>query len=216
MVENSIEVLVEAGKATPGPPLGPALGPMGVNAKAVVDAINEKTKAFAGMKVPVKVAVDSGTKQFTVTVGSPPTASLLKKELGVEKGKKDSQYIGNLGFGNVLDIAKMKKDSLLANDMKTAVKEVVGTCVSLGIKVEGKTPKESLAAIDAGEYDKYISGKEQAAKSRETYKIIEVKKEAPAEAPAAPAEAEKPEKAEAKAGKDEKAADKKKGAAKGK
>jgi large subunit ribosomal protein L11 len=188
MAEQTIDALVDAGNATPGPPLGPALGPTGVNTKAVIDAINQKTKPFAGMKVPVKITVNRDTREFTITVGSPPTASLLKKELGTDKGAGDTQSIGDLGFGRILDIAKMKKDSLLSKDMKSAVKEVVGTCVSLGIVIEGKKPKEVLKAIDAGEFDDYISGKKEASRERKVFeRIIKKKVEeeaAPAEAPA--------------------------------
>jgi len=74
-----VEVLVPGGKATAGPPLGPALGPLGINVKAVVDEINAKTASFNGMQVPVKVEVNE-KKQFTVTVGIPPTTALIKKK----------------------------------------------------------------------------------------------------------------------------------------
>ncbi|HDJ50955.1 MAG TPA: 50S ribosomal protein L11, partial [Thermoprotei archaeon] len=84
MPKQVIEVLVEGGKATPGPPLGPALGPLGVNVAQVVKAINEATKEFEGMKVPVKVIVDVATRQFEIEVGLPPTSALILKELGIE------------------------------------------------------------------------------------------------------------------------------------
>ena len=79
---ETIEVLVEGGKASAGPPLGPALGPLGVNVMQVVNAINEKTKHFDGMKVPVKVIVDPKTKGFEIEVGTPPVTALILKELG--------------------------------------------------------------------------------------------------------------------------------------
>ena len=81
-----IEALVDGGKATPGPPLGPALGPMGVNVVEIVAVINEKTKAFVGMKVPVKLTIDPKTKEFEVSVGTPPTSALILKELGIGSG----------------------------------------------------------------------------------------------------------------------------------
>ena len=74
-----VEVLVPGGKATAGPPLGPSLGPLGINVKAVVDEINKKTATFNGMQVPVRIEVDA-KKAFTVTVGIPPTTALIKKE----------------------------------------------------------------------------------------------------------------------------------------
>ncbi|MFH0860937.1 MAG: 50S ribosomal protein L11 [Candidatus Altiarchaeota archaeon] len=153
MAEQTIEVLVDGGNANPGPPLGPALGPMGVNTAQVVKAINEKTKGYAGMKVPVKVKVDTSTKSFEVTVGSPPTSALIKKEIGLEKGTKDGQPVGDITLEKVIGIAKLKRDSLLAKDLKAATKEIVGVCKTLGVTVDGKSPKEVTAAIAKGEYD---------------------------------------------------------------
>ncbi len=141
---QKIEVLVEGGKASPGPPLGPALGPMGVNVAQVVKVINEKTKAYAGMQVPVIVDVDPKTKEFTVTVGTPPTTSLIKKELGIEKGSGDArnQKVGDLTLEQVVKIAKMKQENSLSYDLKGVVLEVLGTCLSMGVTVEGKDPRE--------------------------------------------------------------------------
>jgi len=152
-----VEVLVPGGKATAGPPLGPALGPLGINVKAVIDEINKKTGTFNGMQVPVKVVVDD-KKQFTVTVGIPPTTALIKKEAGIEKGSKEPNVIvaGNLPIEAAVRIAKMKIDGMLSYELKTAVKEVVGTCVSIGVTVDGKMPKEVLVAINEGKYDSVI------------------------------------------------------------
>ena len=79
-----VEVLVPGGKATAGPPLGPSLGPLGINVKAVVDEINKKTATFNGMQVPVRIEVDA-KKNFTVSVGVPPTTALIKKEANMRK-----------------------------------------------------------------------------------------------------------------------------------
>jgi large subunit ribosomal protein L11 len=149
-----VEVLVPGGKATAGPPLGPALGPLGINVKAVVDEINKKTGTFNGMQVPVKVEVDD-KKQFTVTVGVPPTTALIKKEAGIEKGSAEPnvKVVGNLPFEAAVRIAKMKLDGMLSYELKTAVKEVLGTCVSLGVTIDGKAPKEVIALINEGKYD---------------------------------------------------------------
>jgi len=153
-VAEKLEVLVDGGKATPGPPLGPALGPMGVNVIQVVNAINEKTKAFTGMKVPVTLLVDSKTKSFEIKVGTPPTSALILKEIGLEKGSGSPKAtkVGNLTVEQVQKIAEMKKDSMLAKDKKTRFKEVVGTCVSMGITVDGKDPKVILKEIEKGQY----------------------------------------------------------------
>jgi large subunit ribosomal protein L11 len=151
---DKLEVLVDGGKATPGPPLGPALGPMGVNVIQVVNAINEKTKAFTGMKVPVTLLVDPKTKSFEIKVGTPPTSALVLKEIKIEKGSGSPKAtkVGNLTVEQVQKIAEMKKDSMLGKDKKARFREVVGTCVSMGVTVDGKDPKVIMKEIDAGGY----------------------------------------------------------------
>ena len=150
-----VEALVAGGQATAGPPLGPALGPLGLNVMAVVNKINELTKDFSGMKVPVKIIVDVETKEFEVEVGTPTASALIIKELKIEKGSGDpgKEKVGNLSFEQVVKIAKMKRPELLAKDLKGAVKEILGSCVSMGVTVEGKNPKEVQKEIDEGKYD---------------------------------------------------------------
>ncbi len=152
---DTIEVLVEGGRASPGPPLGPALGPMGVNVVQVVAMINEKTKSFAGMKVPVKVLIDPKTKTFEIKVGTPPTSSLLVKEIGMEKGSgaPNSQKVGNITIEQAIKVANMKQDSLMGKNLKMRVLEVIGVCVSSGITVEGKEPKAIQKEIKEGKWD---------------------------------------------------------------
>ena len=153
--KKTISALVSGGEASAGPPLGPALGPMGVNVLQVVNMINDKTKDFPGMKVPVKVEVDSESKKFTVEVGIPPTAALVSKEAGITKGSgaAGTNFAGNITMASAVKIAKMKIDSSYAKDLKNAVKEVIGSCVSSGVKVEEKPAKELFAEISAGKYD---------------------------------------------------------------
>ena len=150
-----IEALVNGGQANAGPPLGPALGPLGVNVLAIVDKINEITKDYAGMKVPVKVSVDTDNKEFEVSVGTPTTSALLVSELGVTKGSgvPSTEKIGDLSLKQVLKIAKMKREDVLSRDIKAAVKEVLGTGVSMGVTVDGKDPREIQNEIDQGKYD---------------------------------------------------------------
>ena len=155
---ETVEVLVPGGRATAGPPLGPALGPLGINVKAVVDDINKKTAEFNGMTVPVTVSVDD-KKNVTLTIGIPPTTALIMKEAGVEKGSGSpkAEKVGNLPLDAVIRIAKMKMEKMLSYELKEAVKEVIGTCVSVGITVEGKAPKDAIAAINAGEWDAQLA-----------------------------------------------------------
>jgi large subunit ribosomal protein L11 len=153
--KKSVSALVSGGEASAGPPLGPALGPMGVNVLQVVNTINDKTKDFPGMKVPIKVEVDSETKKFTVEVGIPPTAALIAKEANITKGSGNAgvDYVGNITIASAVKIAKMKIESSYAKDIKGVVKEIIGACVSSGIKVEDKPAKELYSDISTGKYD---------------------------------------------------------------
>ena len=150
-----VKALVEGGKASAGPPLGPALGPMGVNIMQIINTINDKTKSFEGMKVPVKVIIDPKTKDFEIEVGTPPAASLILNEIGAEKGSgaPSTHKIGNLTIDQAIKVAKMKYDNLLGKELKQKTKEIIGTCVTMGVTVEGKKPQETQKAIDEGEYD---------------------------------------------------------------
>lgn len=155
MAKESVEVMVAGGKATAAPPLGPALGPLKVNIGQVVAEINKKTADFAGMQVPVKVIVDKDTKEFTITVGTPPASNLIKKEAGVESGAKNplTEKVANLTIEQAMKVARMKSDALLGKDIKNKTKEICGTCDSMGITVEGKQARQTIADIDKGLYD---------------------------------------------------------------
>ncbi|MEM2099174.1 MAG: 50S ribosomal protein L11 [Candidatus Bathyarchaeia archaeon] len=163
MAEKKIvELLVNGGQATAGPPLGPAIGPLGVNTMAVVNKINELTKDYAGMKVPVKVTVDVETKTFEVTVGTPTSSALIVSELKIEKGSgtPNTTKVGNLSIEQVIRIAKIKRPELLSTTLKDAAKEILGTCVSMGVTVEGKDPREIQKEINAGNYDELFKKNE--------------------------------------------------------
>jgi large subunit ribosomal protein L11 len=157
--KKTVELLVSGGQANAGPPLGPALGPLGVNVMMIVNKINELTKDYSGMKVPVKVIVDPDTKAFEVTVGTPTTSALIVSELKIQKGSgvPSTQKVGNLTIEQVVRIAKMKRPELLAKDLKTAAKEILGTCVSMGVTAEGKDPREVQREIDQGKHDEIFS-----------------------------------------------------------
>ncbi len=151
----AVKTMVEGGKATTGPPLGPALGPLGLNLGQVVKDINEKTKSFAGMQVPVTVnVIDPATKKYEILIGVPPTSALLKKEIGIEKGSKAKGAVaGNATLDQIKKIAEQKKPSLLSYNMKGAVLEVLGTALSLGITVDNKNPREIQNKIKNGEIE---------------------------------------------------------------
>ncbi len=143
----------------PGPVIAQQLGPMGVNLGKVVQDVNKETAGFKGVKVPVEINVDAKTKQYTIQVFSPPVAELIKKELGIEKGSGTAgkTAVGNLAIEQIIGIAKTKMQNMLALDLKSAVKLVIGSCVSLGVLVESKLAKDVEKDVEAGIYDKEIS-----------------------------------------------------------
>ncbi len=157
-MEKVINAIIDGGKATAGPPLGPALGPLGINAGQVVAKINEATKGFSDMKVPVRVIVNTETKEFKIEVGAPPTAELLKKAAGIAKGAGNREAAaGDIQLAEIVKIAKSKTNSL-GRVLKSTVKEVCGSCVSIGITVDGKNAKEVIKEIDAGKHESLFAG----------------------------------------------------------
>ncbi|MHC1576692.1 MAG: 50S ribosomal protein L11 [Methanosarcinaceae archaeon] len=157
-MSNIIEALVPGGKANPGPPLGPALGPIGVNIKDVVDRINEKTKDYNGMQVPVKIIVDDD-KNVEIEVGTPPTSALILQELGIEKGAGEAgtQVVGDITIPQIAKVARMKKGDLLSYSLKCAVKEVLGSCVPMGVTAEGMDARDCQKAINEGNFDDVLA-----------------------------------------------------------
>ena len=153
--KTTVDALVEGGKASAAPPLGSSLGPLKVNIGQVVAQINDKTKDFKGMKVPVKVIVDTEDKTFTITIGTPPASQLIMKEINIEQGsgEPNATKVGSISFEQVIKVAKMKSSSLLVNNLKAGVKTVVGSCQSMGILIDGKTAKEITQEINEGKYD---------------------------------------------------------------
>ncbi|MBW3013599.1 50S ribosomal protein L11 [Candidatus Woesearchaeota archaeon] len=174
MAKETIEALVEGGKATAGPPIGPALGPLKVNIAAVVKAINDKTKDFQKMQVPVKIIIDTDTKDFEIQVGTPPASQLILKEAMIEKGAGNPllDKVADLKIEQIIKIAKMKEDSLSGKEMKNKVKEIIGTCQSMGVLVEGVPAREALQKIDEGNFDQKIK-EERTELSAEDKKALE-------------------------------------------
>lgn len=149
MPETTISGLVSGGKATTGPPFGPALGPMGVNTAKVIEEINAKTKDFEGVSIPVKVIVDTATKDFRVEVGFPPTSALILKELGITTGAKaKGEVVGNITLEQVKKIAQSKEARIYGNDIGSKVNQVLGTCKSMGVTCDGDDPRAVIKKIN--------------------------------------------------------------------
>jgi large subunit ribosomal protein L11 len=152
---KTVSALVVGGEATAGPPLGPALGPLGVNVMQIVKEINEQTKDYAGMRVPVKVNVETETKKFTVEVGIPTASALIVKESGIAKGSATPKTApaGNLTITSLVKIAKAKMSQSYGRDAKSVAREVAGSCVSMGVTIEGKPAREFLAEMSEHKWD---------------------------------------------------------------
>ena len=178
MGTSSVEVLIEGGKATAAPPLGPALGPLGVNIGAVVSDINKKTANYKGMQVPVTVSVDEETKAYTITIGTPPASALIKKEAKVEKGSgtPHTDYVADLKIEQIIKIAKMKEDALTGKTLKEKVKEIIGACRSMGIKVEEVSAEEAIKKVDEGRFDAEIKAEKTEISAEEQKELEEERK----------------------------------------
>jgi large subunit ribosomal protein L11 len=178
MASQTIETLVPGGKATASPPLGPALGPLGVNIGQVVSEINKKTSAFNGMQVPVKVTVDTDTKDFDISIGTPPASALVLKEAGIQKGSGNpkADKVADVLIEQIIKVAKMKEGNLLGKTLKEKVKEIIGTCNSMGILVEGKPAVEAIKEVNDGKYDKEIKEEKTELSAEELKKLEEEKK----------------------------------------
>ena len=156
--EKIIPALVTGGQANAGPPLGPALAPMGLNVMAIVSEINEKTKEYTGMRVPIKIIVDVENKTFSVTVGIPTSSALLAKESGIKKGSgtPKTENVANLTMAQLVKIANVKIEQSYATSIKSTIKELLGSCVSMGITIENKNPDEILKEVNDGQWDKSL------------------------------------------------------------
>ncbi|MDR2485974.1 MAG: 50S ribosomal protein L11 [Treponema sp.] len=133
-----VKLQCPAGKATPAPPVGPALGPHGVSAPQFVQQFNDRTKTMeAGLVIPVVITVYAD-KSFTFILKTPPAAVLIKKATGIEKGSNESHKtkVGKLSKSKLEEIAKLKMPDLSANDVAGAMKIIAGTARSMGVEVE--------------------------------------------------------------------------------
>ncbi len=133
-----VKLQLEAGKATPAPPVGPALGQHGVNIMAFVKEYNERTAAMAGSIVPVEITIYED-RSFTFVLKTPPVSDLIKKELGLEKGSghPKREKVGKLTREQVRRIAEVKMKDLNTDDLEAAMRMVEGTARSMGVTIEG-------------------------------------------------------------------------------
>jgi large subunit ribosomal protein L11 len=170
-----IKLLVDGGEMKPGPAVAQKIGPLGINMGKIIQDVNKATAEFKGTKVPVSLDVDPKAKTYKIEVSSPPTSELLKKEFGLESGSGDHKKnkIANASIEQVIKVAKTKHSSMLAKEFKSAVKSVVGSCVSLGILVENKLGTETSKDIEAGVYDKEIKAQKTETSDEKKAKLKE-------------------------------------------
>ncbi|HJG91989.1 50S ribosomal protein L11 [Brachybacterium massiliense] len=137
-IASIIKLQIQAGQATPAPPVGPALGAAGVNMMEFVKAYNDRTADMRGNIVPVEITVYED-RSFTFITKTPPAAELIKKAAGLQKGSATphTDKVGKITQAQVREIAETKMPDLNANDIEAAAKIVAGTARSMGITVEG-------------------------------------------------------------------------------
>lgn len=135
-IKAVVKLQIEAGKANPAPPVGPALGQHGVNIMAFCKEYNEQTASQAGAVIPVEITIYED-RSFTFVTKTPPAADLLKKALGAEKGSGNPSRnkIGSIPQDKIREIAKLKLKDLNAKDLEGAMRMVEGTARSMGIEV---------------------------------------------------------------------------------
>jgi len=133
-----VKLQIPAGKATPAPPVGPALGQYGINMMEFIKSYNEKTAFQMGTIVPVEITVYED-RSFTYVLKTPPASELLKKAAGVEKGSgvPNREKVGTVSRAKIREIAELKKPDLNANDIEAAMKIIEGTARSMGIEIAG-------------------------------------------------------------------------------
>lgn len=155
-----------------------------MNIGQIVADINKKTADFKGMKVPVKVIVDTETKEYSIQVGTPPVSALIRKEAKVDKGASNplTEKVADLRIEQVIKISKMKQDSLLGKSTKERVKEIIGTCNSMGILVEGKKASEAIEEINKGAFAEKIAQEKTDLSEQELKELEEERKKLAAEA----------------------------------
>jgi large subunit ribosomal protein L11 len=154
------EALVEGGKASAGPPIAPVLGPTGANLFMIIQEINKQTEDLKGLKVPVTIVVDDDTKEFEITIGLPPTSALIIKEVGVEKGTgvTGTEITGDISLDQVIKVARAKENDLLGSSLANRVKSVLGTCVSMGVTIDGMDARAIQKEIDDGAHAEKLQG----------------------------------------------------------
>jgi len=180
-----IKLLVDGGEMKVAPAVAQKLGPLGMNIGKIVEEVNAATQGFKGMKVPVILNVNPKTKEFTIKVETPPTAELLKKEFGLEKGSGEAAKIkvANAAIEQIIKIAKIKQEGMLVNNLKKAVKNVLGSCLSLGILIESQNAKLISKRVDSGVYDNLIAkgvikaSEEKLKKLQEEFEVVKKKQE---------------------------------------
>ena len=150
--------MVDGGKASTSPAMAQTLGPLKMDMQGILKDINDKTETYKGLKVPVELDVNEKEKTYVITIKSPPAAELIKGELNIKKGsgEPEKKKVGNISIEQLLNVAKMKSESLFTTDIKSAMKAIAGTCNSLGVLVEGMDSHTFNGSLEEGKFDDVI------------------------------------------------------------
>jgi large subunit ribosomal protein L11 len=142
-IVGSFKLILEAGKANPSPPVGPAFGQRGLNSKEFCDAFNGKTKTIPGIKIGTRLPVVITfytDKTYTFEIKQPPATTLIKDELGLAKGSSNpnTQKVGTITRAQLEKLAKMKTPDLTAGSIEAAMRTIAGSAKSMGLIIEGE------------------------------------------------------------------------------
>ncbi len=153
-----VKVQVEGGKASPAPPLGPALTDAGLNVNEVIEKINKMTGEYKGYILTVKIIVDLDSKSYNIELELPTVTSLLLSAAKVSEPSGDPMHkkIGNIGMEDVARIAILKKPELNTKSLKAAIKMILSSARTIGLTVENRDPKDVIKDVDRGVYDEII------------------------------------------------------------
>ncbi len=137
-ITKKVKLQIQAGSATPAPPVGPALAPHGINMSEFCQKFNDATKEQAGFKIPVEITIYEN-RTYDFKVKQPPASELIKKEIGLEKGSgvPNKKKVGKITKAQLRKVAERKMSDLNTNDVEQAMKVITGTAKNMGVEVEG-------------------------------------------------------------------------------
>ncbi|MEM0369109.1 MAG: 50S ribosomal protein L11 [Pyrobaculum sp.] len=158
MSKRVLSVPLQGGKVAPNPQFQDAVKQVGLDPDSVLRDVQEKLKKYG--KYPIqKVEVEIFGRSYDIKIYLPPVGDLFLKLFGKDTGVHDprNETLGNISFEQLVEIAILKKDELKSRSLKSAIKQLLSTCKSMGVRVDGKSPEEVIKEIDGGKYDEILN-----------------------------------------------------------